>query len=392
MDNSKGGEPYGYTGEWYEGYINLLHLRARWYSSSEGVFLSRDVVESEPPYQYVRGNPISWTDPSGLLPNYVIARELGFNNFDDVMAATRGQWGLLKALQDAKNGDKIYYYQGLLPPSEANYRGDTAVPGFQRDWGRAATILCLDGKLRLQWSGLPVNSGQRIVDKSPFAHSAGGYWAYSINKQRVKWDPQRIAYTNLNTSGRRSWDFVGVEGHLATQIIPLLSVGWSYTVDRYGRRYTGPAPSFSLGDLPGEIQVFVGLYSGNWSSSLNTMLFGQGHPIPEPDPLADFLSGAGGGPSGALLFGGGLSGNQYGAAGNISAGLNAGVGVSGGYMEPIDTSPREEYAWDWADRIRGFDRDSIMTTDETPINDCLECTGGYFHNPVNIPPVPPPGE
>ncbi|MBE7549471.1 MAG: hypothetical protein HS126_00135 [Anaerolineales bacterium] len=65
----------------------MLHLRARWYSPGEGVFLSRDPVESEPPYQYVRGNPANWVDPSGLLPNYVIARELGFNSFDDVMAA-----------------------------------------------------------------------------------------------------------------------------------------------------------------------------------------------------------------------------------------------------------------------------------------------------------------
>jgi hypothetical protein len=43
----------------------LLHLRARWYSPSEGVFLSRDPVESEPPYQYVRGNPVNHIDPSG---------------------------------------------------------------------------------------------------------------------------------------------------------------------------------------------------------------------------------------------------------------------------------------------------------------------------------------
>jgi len=28
-----GDEPYGYTGEWYEGYMQLLHLRARWYST-----------------------------------------------------------------------------------------------------------------------------------------------------------------------------------------------------------------------------------------------------------------------------------------------------------------------------------------------------------------------
>ncbi|MCP4357373.1 MAG: hypothetical protein GY796_05065, partial [Chloroflexi bacterium] len=56
---------YGYTGEWYQGYINLLHLRARWYSVGTGTFLSVDPVESEPPYQYVRGNPVNWVDPSG---------------------------------------------------------------------------------------------------------------------------------------------------------------------------------------------------------------------------------------------------------------------------------------------------------------------------------------
>jgi RHS repeat-associated protein len=64
--NNNGGDPYGYTGEWYEGYINLLHLRARWYNVGTGTFLSRDVVESEPPYQYVRGNPVNYVDPTGF--------------------------------------------------------------------------------------------------------------------------------------------------------------------------------------------------------------------------------------------------------------------------------------------------------------------------------------
>lgn len=59
------GSNYGYTGKGYEGYINLLHLRARWYLAETGTFLSRDAVESEPPYAYVRGNPINRIDPSG---------------------------------------------------------------------------------------------------------------------------------------------------------------------------------------------------------------------------------------------------------------------------------------------------------------------------------------
>ena len=60
--------PYGFTGEWWEDDIVLLHLRARWYLPETGMFVSRDPVESEPPYVYVRGNPVNRTDPSGYKP------------------------------------------------------------------------------------------------------------------------------------------------------------------------------------------------------------------------------------------------------------------------------------------------------------------------------------
>ena len=61
--------PYGYTGEWWEDEVGLLYLRARWYQPETGTFLSRDAVENEPPYQYVRGNVVNLTDPSGFTPN-----------------------------------------------------------------------------------------------------------------------------------------------------------------------------------------------------------------------------------------------------------------------------------------------------------------------------------
>jgi RHS repeat-associated protein len=57
--------PYGYTGEWWQNDVGLLHLRARWYRPETGTFLSVDPVESEPPYLYVGGNPINRIDPSG---------------------------------------------------------------------------------------------------------------------------------------------------------------------------------------------------------------------------------------------------------------------------------------------------------------------------------------
>ena len=70
VNNIDGGDPYGYTGEWWERYTELLYLRARWYQSESGIFLSRDPVESEPSYLYVRGNPINRVDPSGFIPRY----------------------------------------------------------------------------------------------------------------------------------------------------------------------------------------------------------------------------------------------------------------------------------------------------------------------------------
>ena len=63
-----GGDPYGFTGEWWEDEVALLHLRARWYAPGVGIFLSRDPVEGEPPYAYVRGNVVNLTDPSGRTP------------------------------------------------------------------------------------------------------------------------------------------------------------------------------------------------------------------------------------------------------------------------------------------------------------------------------------
>lgn len=44
VNNTPGGEPYGYTGKWYEGYMNLLHLRARWYNVYLNQFISPDSV------------------------------------------------------------------------------------------------------------------------------------------------------------------------------------------------------------------------------------------------------------------------------------------------------------------------------------------------------------
>jgi RHS repeat-associated protein len=57
---------YGYTGEWWGSYNDLLFLRARWYVPETGTFLSRDSMPGEPPYLYAGGNPVNVTDPTGM--------------------------------------------------------------------------------------------------------------------------------------------------------------------------------------------------------------------------------------------------------------------------------------------------------------------------------------
>ncbi|MFN8458791.1 MAG: RHS repeat-associated core domain-containing protein, partial [Anaerolineae bacterium] len=64
--------PYGFTGEWWQSEVGLLHLRARWYNASDGIFLSRDMWEGDElrplsmnGWNYVEGNPVNYVDPSG---------------------------------------------------------------------------------------------------------------------------------------------------------------------------------------------------------------------------------------------------------------------------------------------------------------------------------------
>ncbi len=69
-----GSSGYGFTGEQYDHYIDMLFLRARWYSVQTGRFSSQDPWEGDtyqPPtlhkYLYVLNDPINAVDPSGLI-------------------------------------------------------------------------------------------------------------------------------------------------------------------------------------------------------------------------------------------------------------------------------------------------------------------------------------
>ncbi|HSH77080.1 MAG TPA: RHS repeat-associated core domain-containing protein [Herpetosiphonaceae bacterium] len=63
---------FGFTGEWQDAGVGLVHLRARWYAPGQGRFTARDPFEgfeTQPyslhPYQYGYSNPVLHVDPSG---------------------------------------------------------------------------------------------------------------------------------------------------------------------------------------------------------------------------------------------------------------------------------------------------------------------------------------
>jgi RHS repeat-associated protein len=63
----------GYTGEWQDGDVGLVYLRARWYAPGVGRFTQPDPWEGDrwqpvslQVYLYASDNPVNQTDPSGL--------------------------------------------------------------------------------------------------------------------------------------------------------------------------------------------------------------------------------------------------------------------------------------------------------------------------------------
>jgi RHS repeat-associated protein len=77
--------PFRYCGQYLDTESGFYYLRARYYDSSTGQFLSRDPIISltRQPYLYDRGSPINGSDPDGLWP---LNLQAGWNAFKGSMS------------------------------------------------------------------------------------------------------------------------------------------------------------------------------------------------------------------------------------------------------------------------------------------------------------------
>ncbi|QYO65712.1 RHS repeat domain-containing protein [Leptolyngbya sp. 7M] len=63
---------YQYTGREYDSFSGLQYNRARWYDPKIGRFFSEDPIGLNGGlnlYEYAKSNPVSYTDPTGEIPN-----------------------------------------------------------------------------------------------------------------------------------------------------------------------------------------------------------------------------------------------------------------------------------------------------------------------------------
>jgi len=96
----------------------LIHLRARYYAPGDGRFISRDTWDGDynrplslNRWNYVEGNPVKFTDPSGYLTKYEIMDGFNLSTVDEVAKLFRpggrlsGKWGYLAFLDQTSLGE-----------------------------------------------------------------------------------------------------------------------------------------------------------------------------------------------------------------------------------------------------------------------------------------------
>ncbi len=81
LDSSADINPFRYCGEYYDAETGLIYLRARYYDSANGRFISEDPIQDGLNwYSYCGGNPVAFVDPLGLY--YIIANSTYCNCMD----------------------------------------------------------------------------------------------------------------------------------------------------------------------------------------------------------------------------------------------------------------------------------------------------------------------
>jgi RHS repeat-associated protein len=406
--------PYGYSGEWWENEIGLLYLRARWYTPGDGIFLSRDPMEDEPPYQYVQGNPVNRSDPSGLFPEWVIRNSLEGASIKAAFSGSDewGRAGLYHLLLDAEDGDAVW--PSIVDFAEESWR--TIKHPLRTEAPVSAYIGCDRGKLSFNYMNSPINLVCPALPGSSYCGYNSSLPQFltlldiAANQLRVRapWRQGTLRYhyyarsKNGNHYGYTFYDDFGDETLLPDVVSSSwglgLGVGFEKAklVDRYGiayRSWSGTIgiglqikhlkPLVNVGRLIGELGGSLGEAEGysitdnsNPPSESLDPRRSKGR-IPREAQLNQRIKGFGIGWHAALLAGYSMTTPvpPTGSFHWFTRGIDVGIVASGGYT--FESYPGGE-GWDWLDGLNGeshsYGKDSLPQ--ETSSYTGNECTCG----------------
>jgi RHS repeat-associated protein len=187
---------WGYTGEWWDASVGMVYLRARWYDGYLNRFVSPDPIvpdyrnpQSVNRYTYALGNPVRYTDPAGLTPQFPLP--FGCSSVDQNAYNLTG-W-LVREMHHQSSHWPVQ--MGISWLNEVGRRYDPHNPG-QND----SVILSLLNNLQ---SYVPWNWDEHDYqnDIATLAHTGSLLWWAGMVKDGARWDFKDQIYEEFNREG-----------------------------------------------------------------------------------------------------------------------------------------------------------------------------------------------
>ena len=210
-EEAEDSNPFRYAGEYWDSESGLIYLRARYYDSGVGAFVSEDPAKDGLNwYSYCAGNPVNFVDPTG----YAVT-ELDLQQFGNVPWAINElawltsvwingneadkAWAAAEAQKVRRRGRVVSYAYAMYNSINENYPvrgsqcanfvsaalhegGGFAMTDEWHHWGEANYVIATDIQATDAWA---TGSGLFSYFDSP-TYRSGDYTAYITNASDVQ--------------------------------------------------------------------------------------------------------------------------------------------------------------------------------------------------------------
>jgi RHS repeat-associated protein len=368
-----GSTNYGFDGEPYDSYINLLNLRARQYSSQDGRFLQKDPLQSGNNYfSFANSNPTNLTDPTGLFSKQQIAESYGFNNFESVLAylGENGKhWGFIGALLDALPGDTMIGSYFDIGDMNGNYGRPRYKPtgSFKIGYGNEGiTFNDISMKSLIASPNYPIIN-ELNTSSIPWGSHGELWWRNQENSRYELLGKSPTDYRYYDDGGETS-ELPDFHGWWLGASPSVLGGSLAKMIDRYGNEYYSINLGASVGS-PIEFGYFEG-YAGS-AIDLQKAKYRLDEETLKNDMQGVFTCET---THGGLIIGGEIttcSQNKFSTA-TFSMGVQVGISKTSSITWFSGQDKNLSWQSGLDDKLRGWKQDSFQFIDGIPYDSCKE--------------------